>query len=172
MTPSIYKPEFCVIVVEKMQLGWSQIEVASHIGICKWTWYSWKKKNSDFKEAVELGLTHAEALWQKLGRENLYNPNFNAALWYMNMRNRFDWSNNPADRIVKRDAGQLLDCKSLIEEIKLIEKWKDDGEISDAVYVELVKATKTKSEIYFVENVIPRLKAIEEKFEAKQLTQQ
>ena len=155
-----------------MKLGLSQVEVCAFIGITRQTFYIWKKTKEIFREAVELGLVYAEALWQKIGRENLYNPEFNDTLWYMNMRNRFDWSNNPADRIVKRELESLKDCQSLIDEIKIIEKWKDEGEISDAVYVELVKATKVKSEIYFIENIMPRLKSLEQKFEEKKMIQQ
>jgi len=41
---------------------------------------------------------------ERIGRENLFNKDFNFTGWYMNMRNRFGWTNNPDKSVAKQNV--------------------------------------------------------------------
>lgn len=47
---------------------------------------------SDFAEVVEYGRLVAHAWWERLGRTRLNDKTFNTALWTIQMKNRFGWS--------------------------------------------------------------------------------
>ena len=91
-----YKPEMCEQVVTMMDEGASLVEVAAELGIHRDTLYEWIKKkgkyyNPEFAQAVSVGIQKSEAWWEKVGRTNLENKDFNYTGWYMNMKNRFKW---------------------------------------------------------------------------------
>lgn len=91
--PTKYLPEMCAKVIELMVDGASLVEVAAELGICEKTIHLWKKDNHfpEFSEAVERGVQLSEAWWERQGRVNLENRDFNYTGWYMNMKNRFKW---------------------------------------------------------------------------------
>lgn len=45
-----------------------------------------------------MGETLNQAWWERMARHNLEKGSINTALWFINMRNRFGWSNNPSIR--------------------------------------------------------------------------
>lgn len=45
-----------------------------------------------FSRTIKSGRSLSELWWQSNGRVNLKDKDFNATLWYMNMKNRFKWS--------------------------------------------------------------------------------
>ena len=77
--------------------GASDIEVIALLGINQDTFYEWlKKDNEDFKpfsETIKTGKILSQCWWEKHGRVQLENKDFNNTLWFMNMKNRFskDW---------------------------------------------------------------------------------
>lgn len=93
--PTKYKPEMCEKVVALMQEGASKAEVAAVLDISHETLNEWTKNNPEFSDAIKKGVRLSEAWWEKMARENLITmpkgPQFNATLWYMNMKNRFGW---------------------------------------------------------------------------------
>lgn len=94
--PKKYHTDMCETVIELMKAGASFVEVAAELGIHRDTLNEWKRKDGDnyepeFAEAVKLGMMYSEAWWQRNGRENLKNKDFNYTGWYMNMKNRFGW---------------------------------------------------------------------------------
>ena len=98
--PTKYKPEMCKTVVELMSEGASQYEVLATLGISEDTFYRWKKENEEFSESVERGKLLSQAWWERMGRVNLENTKFNYRGWYMNMKNRFQWTDK---QDIKRD---------------------------------------------------------------------
>ena len=90
--PTKYKPEMCDIVIELMKEGASQQEVLGELGISNATFYKWKQENEEFSETIKRGIRLSQAWWEKEGRTSLRDREFNYTGWYMNMKNRFNWS--------------------------------------------------------------------------------
>lgn len=83
-------------VIDLYSEGGSDVEVKALI--YKWRgsfsndlWDRWIKEIDIFSETIKKGRALCEAWWLKQGRE-LENKNFNATLFYMNMKNRFKWA--------------------------------------------------------------------------------
>ena len=90
--PTKYKPEMCDIIIELMKEGASQQEVLGELGISNATFYKWKQENEEFSETIKRGVRLSQAWWEKEGRTSLRDREFNYTGWYMNMKNRFNWS--------------------------------------------------------------------------------
>lgn len=92
--PTKYRPEMCDVVIELMSEGASKFEVAAAINVCIDTISEWQKEenNPQFSAAIKQGERLSRAWWEKHGRLNLDNKEFNSTLWYMNMKNRHAWA--------------------------------------------------------------------------------
>lgn len=90
--PTKYDNSFCDVVVEKMKKGAAIKELPFYLGVCVDTINEWRKIHPDFSAAIKKGESFSEAVWLRKGRLELENPKFNSTLWYMNMKNRFGWS--------------------------------------------------------------------------------
>lgn len=105
--PTKYKAEYCDKVIEYFKEGYSIEEIALELDVFKSTLYAWMEKHKEFHDAIKKGLEYSQAWWQKTARTNLNNRNFQSALWYMNMKNRFKWRDAPVedkseeDKVVK-----------------------------------------------------------------------
>lgn len=92
---SKYDPEKMIPrLLELMSGGASIVEVCANLGISRPTFYAWldDEGKKEFKEAFEAGELLSQAWWEREGRIALRDREFNSSLWYMNMKNRFNWA--------------------------------------------------------------------------------
>lgn len=111
--PVMYKPEMCAAAINIMAEGASKVEVAAHLGLgSKQTVYDYMQKFPEFLDAIKKGEVLSNAWWEHHARKNLHNKDFNSVLWYMNMKNRFNWSDKVESTnhhtIKQEDALELL----------------------------------------------------------------
>ena len=67
-------------------------EALADLGIWEDTFYRWVKEIPKFTEAVKIGTQLSRMWWERQGRLSLRDKDFNHGLWYMNMKNRFGWT--------------------------------------------------------------------------------
>jgi hypothetical protein len=109
---SKYDKKYCTLLTQMMKEGASVAEVAAKIGVHRVTLYKWADKEPAFKAAMELGKEFSEAWWMTVARHNLTNKQFNATLWYMNMKNRFGWRDEkPVEE--KQEAPKIIGLPSV-----------------------------------------------------------
>ena len=132
--PTKYRSEMCTILEEMMREGASQIEVMAKLNITKETFNNWINEHDEFSESLELGKVLSQAWWEKLGRDNITNSKFKHPFWYMNMKNRFLWSDKPQN---EEDKNVTIIVKSAIPHYP--------GEQNEEGYKEREKIIESKS---------------------------
>lgn len=113
--PSKYSKSFIPILEAMMANGASIEEVAAGLRISKQSLYTYADKYPEFLDAIKRGEEFSKAFWLKLGRESLRDKNFNYTGYYMNMKNRFGWSDK---HHIKKDEGSdaVVDLKNASDE--------------------------------------------------------
>jgi len=129
--PSVFKPEYCGMLVEHMAKGFSFDSFAGVIGHHKQALSTWVKSIDKFQEAYQLGKAKSLLFWEAKGIEGIFNESFgggvsktlNAPIWRLNMINRFKWKDRAEEeKSIKIDVASLSDeeimqlAKELLEE--------------------------------------------------------
>ena len=79
-------------IIELSNEGASITEIACYLEISKNTLKALTDRDDKFLTAIKKCKQLCETWWEKKGRKNMENKDFNSTLWYMNMRNRFGWA--------------------------------------------------------------------------------
>ena len=116
-----------------MSEGASIVEVAGLLDIDKATLYRWidvnsEQFNQEFCDTIKRGLSKSQEWWEKKGRTNLENKDFNYTGWYMNMKNRFrdDWQEVNKNVNQNKNTNFNKNIELTPEEIKAIDKAIDE----------------------------------------------
>lgn len=83
-------------------VGAADVEIATRLGITMKAFRAMEQENAQFANFVEKGRTLAMAWWVEQARTQLFNREFNTALFKINMANRFGW----ADKVEQADKNE------------------------------------------------------------------
>ena len=96
-------------ILDLYKVGASDVEIKALIYTWRGSfsndlWNRWINEEEQFSETIKTGKIISEAWWSKNGRTNLENKDFNFTGWYMNMKNRFGWT----DRVDSTSKGEQI----------------------------------------------------------------
>lgn len=124
--PSKYTPDMLPKIIELMKEGASLVEVSAEIGVNDETIQDWKDPKSprykeEFSVTIQEGVSLSAAWWQRMGRTNLTERDFQTGLWYANMKNRFGWRDKTeTEQTIVADVtsnGETLNDRSMLDDI-------------------------------------------------------
>lgn len=130
-----WNPDLRREILELYARGASDHEVCAELGVTVNTLEKWvsgqigisnrweQRAVIDMVKTVYLGRLRSRAFWERQGRMNLDNKDFNAKLWSDNITNRFaDWSKRKEERVVvTHDINIDLD--------EILRKWQEPIEV-------------------------------------------
>jgi len=129
--PTKYDPTKNQAVIDLMSEGASIVEVAGLLDVVRSTIYEWIDPKSEqfipeFSDTIKKGLNASQIWWESQARKNLENKDFNATLWYMNMKNRFreDWQE--VSKTINKNENTNHNIEVSEEEAKAINKALDE----------------------------------------------
>jgi len=122
--PSKYEPEYCEKVIEFGKAGYSIVEMAAEIGVCRATLEAnWPAEHREFLEAFTRAKMLSQAWWEGKGRTNLNETSFQSSLYARSMAARFprDWRESKRTELTGKDGGPI-ESASKIDMAKLTEE--------------------------------------------------
>jgi hypothetical protein len=96
--PTIYKPEYCDLMIEMLSEGASFTEFRAAVGgVSRQTLSNWREQNPEFLDAYSRAEAIGQAYWEKrLRTEIMFDNKANAALVKLYFANRFNWHDKQA----------------------------------------------------------------------------
>lgn len=79
-------------ILNLSRIGGSLVEIAVLLDISRDTVYRMIEDEPEFSDTIKKCKTLCEAWWVEKGRTELDNKDFSYTGWYMNMKNRFGWT--------------------------------------------------------------------------------
>ena len=122
--PSKYKPEYCERVIELAKEGAGWAEYAADFGVDRASLFRWSEEHEDFAQALMRAKVLEQAWFEREGRTNLRNREFNANLWGKSVSARFrdDYTERKETQVTGANGGpvqvqsQVVDAKTLTPE--------------------------------------------------------
>ena len=121
--PKVISKKMIDEALEEFKEGASIVEISALWGMSRETLYQYIDKESKYfrseiSDTIKSGLRLSQAWWEKKGRKNLENREFNYTGWYMNMKNRFGWKD-------KQDI--TSNGKTMVQTINVVDKETKDN---------------------------------------------
>lgn len=116
MRPTKYKEEYKDVLLQLMREGASLEEVCLELNVCRQTLYNWFEKHPEFLDTKKKGVEFSKGWWMKQGRTQLENKDFNYTGWYMNMKNRFNWTDRVDATTKGKEISQKQDLSKLSDD--------------------------------------------------------
>lgn len=107
------------------KVGASDTEVRAELNMTYKLWQKLMHTDPSFEDIILHGRTLAKAWWLTQGRVNLTEREFNAALYKINMQNRFNWNDKTAT--VDEDPEDYEDEETINERLAAILSDTDDS---------------------------------------------
>ena len=79
-------------IISMSKEGASIVEIAIELDISRTTLAAMTKRDEYFLNTIKRCKRYCEGWWLRKGRTELENRDFSSTLWYMNMKNRFGWT--------------------------------------------------------------------------------
>ena len=79
------------MIIENMSEGASLQEIKGRLDISNNLHERLLRDEKEYRETIKRGIRKSRAWWETTGRKCLWDREFSATLWYMNMKNRFGW---------------------------------------------------------------------------------
>ena len=79
-------------IISMSKEGASIVEIAIELDISRTTLAAMTERDEYFMNTIKRCKRYCEAWWLRKGRTELENRDFSPTLWYMNMKNRFGWT--------------------------------------------------------------------------------
>ena len=119
--PSKYNPAFCDRVIELAKEGAGWAEYAADFGVDRASLYRWAEQHEDFAQALTRAKVLEQAWFEREGRLNLRNREFNANLWGKSVSARFreDYTERKETQVTGANGGpvqiqsQVVDATTL-----------------------------------------------------------
>ena len=127
--PTKFKKEYCQLLIDHMEQGFSFESFAGKVFVAKQTLYDWLDASSDFLDAKAKGTQLSRIFWEGEGLKGLWNEggqnsrNLNNVVWVFNMKNRFGWRDNPPER-PSQESKEKLSIEDAVTLAKLLPKDK------------------------------------------------
>lgn len=121
--PTKYNSDFCQKAIQMGREGDSITSIASQLGVCKQTVYTWMKNHPEFLDAIKESVTHAQKWWEDQGKKSLFmdsDKKFCSAVWQKTMASRFkeDYGDETVTRVIEVESEKDTPVKeSKIDEI-------------------------------------------------------
>lgn len=144
-------------IMSIMERGGSLINIAAALDIHTETLNAMRERDPTFSEFIKKGLVKSEDWWQNKGK-NLGSQELNATLWYMNMKNRFQWHDHKPTYPLKKLEGFDGD---LLEKSAAIDKALKKGKISTDEHNMLQNSLLCEAKIYETHVLVKRIEMLE-----------
>lgn len=109
--PTLYKPEYCEMLLEHMEQGFSLESFAGKVRVSRDTLYEWIKVHKEFSDTVSVAKSLSQYKWEELGREMMMGraPGSVPSLYMFNMKNRFGWADQPKEAEEDKNKPLLIE---------------------------------------------------------------
>lgn len=112
-----------IYILNEYSEGASDVEIRAYIWqqrgrFSQDLWERWIEEEEEFSLTIKKGRELSQAWWESQGRKNLKDKDFSPTLWYMNMKNRFDWADKQEVQQNNTGAPQVVVTKNYLGESK------------------------------------------------------